>query len=37
MEAIYRNALDHAATVQSSMSGRAERLGLVMDAELDDD
>ena len=37
MEAIYRNALDHAATVQSSMSGRAERLGLVLDTELDDD
>ena len=37
MEAIYRNALDLAATVQSSMSARAERLGLVLDTELDDD
>ena len=37
MAAIYRDALDHAATVQARMSGRAERLGLAMDTELDDD
>lgn len=37
MEAIYRNALDHAATVQSSMSDRAARLGLTIDSDLDDD
>lgn len=37
MEAIYRNALDHAATVQASMSDRAARLGLTIDSDQDDD
>lgn len=37
MEAIYRNALDHAATVQASMVDRGARLGLTIDNELDDD
>ena len=37
MEAIYRNALDHAATIQASMSDRGARLGLTIDNELDDD
>lgn len=37
MEAIYRNALDHAATVQASMIDRGARLGLTIDNELDDD
>ncbi|NMY56905.1 hypothetical protein [Pseudomonas sp. WS 5051] len=37
MEAIYRNALDHAAAVQASMVDRGARLGLTIDNELDDD
>ena len=37
MRDMYQAVLEEAATIQARMSGRAERLGLVMDAELDDD
>ena len=37
MEELYQKAHKHAEEVQARMSGRAARLGLVMDAELDDD
>ena len=37
MEALYQKAHKHAEEVQAKMIGRAERLGLVMDVELDDD